>query len=311
MQGSPFNPISPQGREISNLFIGILIAGAVVFTLVTALVLIAAVRYRHRPGNTDEPYQEFGRRRLEIAWTVVPAVVLLVILGFTVQTMAAVSPGPGNHPPDVIITGYQWWWGIDYPAAGVVTANEVHLPVGRRTLLQLEGGDVIHDFWVPQLGRKTDMIPGHTNWLWVEPTRTGTFLGACAEYCGAEHAWMRIRVIVQPQAEYDAWLRQQARAAVPPPPGGDAARGALLFQQQTCASCHAIAGTGATARVGPDLTHFGSRDTLGAGVLANTPENLAKWLKDPQAVKPGNHMPDLQLTDAQIRELVAYLEAQK
>ena len=203
------------------------------------------MRYRHRGGNgDDEPYQEFGRRRLEIAWTIVPAVVLAVILGFTVKTMAAVSPGPGDHPPDLIVTGYQWWWGIQYPASGVVTANEVHLPVGKRMLLQLDSADVIHDFWVPQLGRKMDMIPGHTNWLWVEPTQTGTFLGACAEFCGAEHAWMRIRVIVQPQAEFDAWQRQQSQPH-PAPTGGDAAQGAQLFSQMTCASCHAVAGTSA------------------------------------------------------------------
>lgn len=308
MQGSPFNPISPQERDISHLFVGILLIGGVVFALITTLVLFIAIRYRHR-GGSDEPYQEFGRRRLEIAWTIVPVVLLAVILGFTVKTMAAVSPGPGGHPPDLIITGYQWWWGIQYPASGVVTANEIHLPAGRRTLLQLDAADVIHDFWVPQLGRKMDMIPGHTNWLWVEPEKAGTYLGACAEYCGAEHAWMRIRVIVQPQAEFDAWLRQQA-APHPAPTGGDAARGAQLFSQLTCASCHAVAGTGADARVGPDLTHFGGRDTLGAGVQDNTPENLTRWLKNPQAVKPGNHMPNLQLTDDQVRALVAYLGAQ-
>lgn len=308
MQGSPFDPISPQERALAHLFIGILIAGAVVFALVAALVVIIAIRYRYR-GGADEPYQELGRRPLEIAWTIAPAVVLLVILGFTVRTMAAVSPGPGGHPPDLIVTGYQWWWGIQYPASGVVTANEVHLPVGRRTLLQLDSADVIHDFWVPQLGRKMDMIPGHTNWLWVEPTKTGTYLGACAEYCGADHAWMRLRVIVQSQEEFDSWQRQQAQSHAVPT-GGDAARGAQLFAQLTCASCHAIVGTPANARVGPDLTHFGDRDTLGAGVLDNTPANLARWLKSPQAVKPGNHMPNLQLTDDQIRALVAYLEAQ-
>jgi cytochrome c oxidase subunit 2 len=308
MQGSPFNPISPQERDISHLFIGILIAGAAVFALIAVLVVVIAIRFRHREG-TNEPYQEFGRRRLEIAWTIAPAVVLLVILVFTVRTMAAVSPGPGDHPPDLIVTGYQWWWGIQYPASGVVTANEIHLPVGRRMLLQLDSADVIHDFWVPQLGRKMDMVPGHTNWLWVEPDKTGTYLGACAEYCGTEHAWMRIRVIVQPQAEFDAWQRQQAQPHAAPT-GGDATQGAQLFAQLTCASCHAVAGTPANARVGPDLTHYGSRDTLGAGVLDNTPDNLARWLKDPQAVKPGNHMPNLQLTDDQIRALVAYLEEQ-
>ena len=307
--GTPFNPISPQERDIANLFIAILIIGGLVFLLVTVLVLSIAVRYRHR-GQEGEPFQEFGRRPLEIAWTVVPVVLLIVILGFTVSTMVAVSPSAGGQTPDVIITGYQWWWGVQYPAAGVVTANEVHLPAGKRTLLQLEAGDVIHDFWVPQLGRKMDMIPGKTNWLWVEPTQPGTYLGACAEYCGAEHAWMRIRVIVQSQADFDAWQRQQAQSP-PPPTAGDAGQGARLFQQLTCASCHAIGGTPASAAVAPNLTHYGSRQTLGAGVLDNTPENLAAWLRDPQAVKPQAHMPNLQLTDAQIRDLVAYLEAQQ
>ncbi len=229
MQGSPFNPISPQERDISNLFVGILIAGAVVFALVAGLVLFIAVRYRQR-GGSGRTVSGVRRRRLEIAWTIAPAVVLAVILGFTVKTMAAASPGPGDHPPDLIVTGYQWWWGIQYPASGVVTANEVHLPVGKRMLLQLDSADVIHDFWVPQLGRKMDMIPGHTNWLWVEPTQTGTFLGACAEFCGAEHAWMRIRVIVQSQADFDAWQRQQAQPHAAPT-GGDAAQGAQLFAQ--------------------------------------------------------------------------------
>ncbi len=305
---TPFNPISPQALDISNLFIAILIIAGVIFALVAFLVLYPAVRYRHRPG-ADEPYQEFGRPKLEIAWTVAPAVLLAVVFGFTVTTMRAADSPTGDHPPDLTVIGHQWWWEMRYTTGGV-TANELHLPVGRRMLLQLDSADVIHNFWVPQLGRKLDMVPGHTNRLWVEPTQTGAFLGACAEYCGTEHAWMRLRVIVQPQAEFDAWQRQQTQTSVSPT-SGDAAQGAMLFQQVTCASCHAIAGTNANAQIGPDLTHFGGRDTIAAGVLDNTPENLTKWLKDPQAVKPGNHMPNLQLTDSQIRDLVAYLEAQK
>ncbi len=308
MQGSPFSPISPQERDISNLFIGTLIAGAIVFALVAGLVIYIALRYRHR-GSAGEPPQEFGRRKLEIAWTIAPAVVLAVLLGFTAVTMRAVIPAAGEEAPDLIVTGYQWWWGIQYPASGAVTANEVHLPLGKRMIIQLDSADVIHDFWVPQLGRKMDMIPGHTNRIVVEPTTAGTFLGACAEFCGQEHAWMRIRVIVQPQAEFDAWQRQQTQPH-PAPAAGDATQGAQLFMQMTCASCHAVAGTSAAARVGPDLTHFGGRDTIGAGVLDNTQATLAQWLKDPQAVKPGAHMPNLQLTDDQIRALVAYLEAQ-
>lgn len=305
---TPFNPISPQALDISNLFIAILIIAGVIFALVAFLVLYPAVRYRHRPG-ADEPYQEFGRPKLEIAWTVAPAILLAVVFGFTVTTMRAADSPTGGHPPDLTVIGHQWWWEMRYTTGGV-TANELHLPVGRRMLLQLDSADVIHNFWVPQLGRKLDMVPGHTNRLWVEPTQTGTFLGACAEYCGTEHAWMRLRVIVQPPAEFDAWQRQQTQTSVSPT-SGDAAQGAMLFQQVTCASCHAIAGTNANAQIGPDLTHFGGRDTIAAGVLDNTPENLTKWLKDPQAVKPGNHMPNLQLTDSQIRDLVAYLEAQK
>jgi cytochrome c oxidase subunit 2 len=306
---SPFSPISPQERDISHLFIGVLIVGGVVFALVTGLVIYAAIRYRHRAGDDTEPRQEFGRPKLEIVWTAVPVVLLAVIFGFTVSTMRAASPGPNGQQPDLIVTGYQWWWGVQYPQAGVVTANEIHLPAGKRTLLRLDSADVIHDFWVPQLGRKMDMIPGKTNYLWVEPETPGTYLGACAEYCGAEHAWMLVRVIVQPQAEYDAWLKAQALPQ-PAPNGGDAARGAQVFQQLTCASCHAIAGTQAGAQVGPNLTHLGSRETIGAGVLTNTPENLATWLRDPQAVKPQNHMPNLQLSEDDIRALVVYLESQ-
>lgn len=306
---SPFSPISPQQRDISNLFIGILIVGAVVFALVAGLVLYAAIRFRKRADDDSEPRQEFGRPKLELFWTAAPLVLLAVIFGFTASTMRAVSPGPNGQQPDLVITGYQWWWGIQYPQAGVVTANEIHLPAGKRTLLRLDGADVIHDFWVPQLGRKIDMIPGKSNYLWVEPETPGTYLGACAEYCGAEHAWMLIRVIVQPQAEYDAWLNAQAQPQ-PTPNGNDAARGAQVFQQLTCASCHAIAGTQASAQIGPNLTHLGTRQTIGAGVLTNTAENLATWLRDPQAVKPQNHMPNMQLTEDDIRALVAYLESQ-
>lgn len=306
---SPFNPISPQERDISNLFIGVLIVGAVVFALVAGLVIYAAICYRRRAGDDREPPQVFGWLKLEIVWTAIPVVLLAVIFGFTVSTMRAASPGPNGQQPDLVITGYQWWWGIQYPQAGVATANEIHLPAGKRLLLQIDAADVIHDFWVPQLGRKIDAIPGKTNYLWVEPQTPGTYLGACAEYCGNEHAWMLIRVVVQPQPEYDAWLKAQALPQ-PAPTGGDAARGAQVFQQLTCASCHAIAGTQAGAAVGPNLTHLGSRETIGAGVLTNTPENLASWLRDPQAVKPGSHMPNLQLSEDDIRALVAYLESQ-
>jgi cytochrome c oxidase subunit 2 len=303
---SPFNPNSPQAQVIADLFARNLIIAGIIFALVFGLTIYITIRYRSRPG-AGEPAQVFGHTRLEIAWTLAPAVLLVVVFGFTIGTMRAADPPIGDRQPDLVITGYQWWWQVEYPASGVVTANEIHIPVGQRLLVRIEGGDVIHDFWVPQLGPKRDMVPGHSNHLWIEADTSGIYLGACAEYCGNQHAWMRLRVIAQPQAEFDAWQQQQRQAAAAPG-GGDAAQGALIFQQRTCVNCHAIAGTPAAARAGPDLSHLASRQTLGAGVLDNTPENLMKWLTDPQAVKPGNHMPSLRMAEAELRALVAYLE---
>ena len=303
---SPFNPSSPQAQAIADLFAWNLIIAGIIFALVFGLTIYITIRYRGGLG-AGEPPQVFGNSKLEIAWTLAPALLLVVVFGFTVGTMRAADPPVGDQPPDLVITGYQWWWQVEYPASGVVTANEIHIPVGKRLLMRIEGGDVIHDFWVPQLGPKRDMVPGHPNYLWIEADTPGTYLGACAEYCGDQHAWMRLRVIAQPQAEFDAWQQQQ-RQVPAGPASGDAAQGALIFQQRTCANCHAIASTPAAGRAGPDLSHLASRQTLGAGVLDNTTENLRAWLVDPQAVKPGNHMPSLRMTEEELRALVAYLE---
>jgi len=303
---SPFNPNSPQAQAIADLFAWNLIISGIIFALVFGLTIYITIRYRGQPG-AGEPAQVFGHTQLEIAWTLAPAALLVVVFAFTIGTMRAADPPIGDRQPDLVITGYQWWWQVEYPASGVVTANEIHIPIGRRMLARIEGGDVIHDFWVPQLGPKRDMVPGHSNHIWIEADTAGAYLGACAEYCGNQHAWMRLRVIAQPQAEFDAWQQQQRQVATAPG-GGDAVQGALIFQQRTCANCHTIAGTPAAARAGPDLSHFASRQTLGAGVLDNTPENLMKWLTDPQAIKPGNHMPSLRMAEAELRALVAYLE---
>jgi cytochrome c oxidase subunit 2 len=298
-----FDSISHQAQAISNLFILTLLIATVILLLVTGLVLYASFRYRSRPGD-GEPRQVFGHRNLEIAWTAAPAVLLAVLAVLTLYTMRLADPAVGaSAQPDVVITGHQWWWEVRYPQSGVVTANEIHLPVQRKMLAEIDSADVIHSFWVPQLGRKMDAIPGHPNHLWLEADTSGTYLGTCAEYCGTQHAWMRIRVIVQPPAEFDAWLHQQQQ---PPaiPTIAEAAQGKKLFEQKTCIACH-------TRGIGPDLTHVGSRETLAAGVLDNTPANMATWLKNPQAVKPGSDMPDFNLTDSEIKALVAYLEASK
>lgn len=305
---SPFDARSPQARAIADLFTWNLAIAGAIFVLVTGLVVYIAIRYRARPGQ-GEPPPVFGNRTLEIVWTLAPAAILLVVAFFTVATMRAADPPAEGQPPDLIVTGMQWWWRVEYPQSGVVTANEIHIPAGRRLLVRLQSGDVIHDFWVPQLGPKRDMNPGSANQLWIEADAPGTYLGGCSEYCGAEHAWMLIRVIAQPPAEFDAWLRAQAQPA--PAPAGDAARGAQVFQQQTCVNCHAIAGTSASARVGPDLTHLASRETIGAGRVANTPDNLARWVADPHALKPGVLMPGFQLSPDDLRALIAYLETLK
>jgi cytochrome c oxidase subunit II len=200
-------------------------------------------------------------------------------------------------------------------ASGVVTANEIHVPVGRRLLVGVEATDVIHDFWVPELARKVDAVPGHPNHVWMTVTAPGTYTGACAEYCGTQHAWMRLRVIAQPEADFDAWLAHQAEPAAAPREEA-AARGARAFRDHTCASCHTIMITSITSmpeasppRIGPDLTHLASRATLAAGAIENTPATLARWIEDPDAIKPGSHMPNLHLGPGEVRDLVAYFEA--
>ena len=192
---------------------------------------------------------------------------------------------------------------------GVVTANEIHIPVNQRLPLRLEAADVIHNFWIPALSRKIDMIPGRPNHLWLEADESGVFAGACSEYCGAQHAWMRFVVVAEAQDAFDAWLREQATpAAIPATDSGQ--RGLELFKGQTCITCHVIRGVSATGNAAPDLTHLASRRLIGAGVLANTDANLTRWLKDPQAVKPASRMPNLNLTDAQVKDLVTYLGVQ-
>lgn len=305
-----FSPNSSQAHSVNNLLLLTTAIGAVILLIVSAVVFYSAFRYRSdlRPG---EPRQIFGNRNLELLWTGIPVILLIVLFGFTINTMVRIDPAPSpQQQPDVIITGYQWWWHVEYPQAGVVTANEIHIPVGRQVLFELRGGDVIHSFWVPQLGPKRDTIPGRVNHLWLEANTPDVYLGACAEYCGTQHAWMRIRIIAQPQAEYEQWLQQQ-RAAAAAPTGGEIARGAQIFQQQTCVNCHAIQGTGANGQAGPNLTHLGSRQTIGAGVVENTPANLASWIKDPRQIKPGVNMPGYQLSDADLQALVAYLESLK
>ncbi len=304
---SVFSPSSPQAAAIGHLSWIVFWVSVAIFSLVTAVVLLAVIRFRN--DSPGEPVQVFGSRWMEVTWTVGPIAIVAALFGLTITTMQAADPPVHGHPPDLVVVGHQWWWEVRYPAAHVVTANEVHIPVGRRLLVRLDSGDVIHNFWVPPLGPKRDMVPGRPSDIWIEADRAGVYLGACGEYCGTEHAWMRLRVVAEPEAAFQAWQRAQAQVPAQPTTGV-AAQGARVFQQRTCASCHAISGTEGQARVAPDLTHVGSRSTL-AEVVANTPENLRAWLANPDAIKPGSNMPNLQLTDPELRALVAYLEGLK
>lgn len=304
---SPFLPAGPEGAAIAQLFAAILVIAGIIFVIVTGLVLYISFRYRSR-SDSGEPTPNFGSNRMEVLWTVGPAILLVGVFTLTVGTIRALTPPPQTETqPDVIVIGHQWWWEVKYPATGVTTANEIHIPAGKRLLFQVGTADVIHSFWVPQLGRKMDMIPGRMNYVWYQVDEPGVYLGTCSEYCGAQHAWMRIRVVAQTQEEFDAWQQQQAQPASTPT-SALAQEGQQLFQQLTCVNCHTIQGTPANAVVGPDLTHVASRSTLASGVLENTPQNLASWLADPQSIKPGIRMPNLQLTGPQIGALVTYLE---
>jgi cytochrome c oxidase subunit 2 len=301
---SAFDPHSPQAQAISAIFVQTLVVCTVIGLIVATLVGICVVRFR-AGVRKGEPEQTHGHKGLEIGWTILPILIVVGLFALTARAMAASDP-PADREPDVVVIGHQWWWEARYHD-GAVTANEIHIPAGKDVLVRIEAEDVIHDFWVPQLGRKMDAIPGHPSSIWIQADRPGTYLGACAEYCGTEHAWMRIVVIAQSQSDFDAWERHE-RSSAQAPMGGAAARGAGIFDSKTCMKCHAIGGRGEQPRVAPDLTHLAERTTLGAGVIPNDPAHLAQWLRDPQGVKPGSHMPDLNLSDDEVNDLVAYFE---
>ena len=305
-----FSPMSPFAGALSNLMEATFLFLSLIFLLVLFLVGWALIKYRGKPGD-PEPPQIFGNNKLEIAWTVVPIIIVIVLFVISLKAMGTSDPQiRPDQKPNIIITGHQWWWEVRYPASGVVTANEVHLPVGQPQMIRLESADVIHDFWVPQLGRKMDAVPGYPNQTWIQADAPGRYIGACAEFCGQEHAWMRILVIAELPDDFAKW--QTAQRKVPPTPvSGQAAVGAGFFAQRTCANCHAIAGTTADLSVAPNLTHVSTRYTLAAGALANSPDNLARWLRDPDAFKPQSHMPNLNLSRAEVDALVAYLEGLK
>lgn len=302
---SVLDPASPEAAHVLALFRVVLVVAAVIFATVAGLVVTAVIRFRRRAAG-PEPRQDEGNVRLELVWTVIPALILAGLFILTVRAMHAIDPPVHDRQPDLEVVAHQWWWEGHYPRTGVTVANEFHLPVGRPLLLRFRSGDVVHDWWVPQLGRKVDIFPNHPTHLWMQIDEPGTYQGMCDEFCGVEHAWMRIRVVGETEEGYAAWTRAQLRD--PAPPATPAAReGADLFRSLTCVNCHAVQGV-STATVGPDLTHLGGRATLGAGVLTNDHADLVRWIRDPQAIKPGCHMPDEGLDPEQAERIATYLE---
>ena len=291
-------------RSILHVY-GIITWVAVAIALLVAAVLVwVLVRYRDRPGAPLPP-QTRGHTALEIGWTIAPALVLLAIAVPTIQVIFRTQAAPVTAALEITVLGHQWWWEFRYPALEVVTANELHVPAGQPVALTLEGPDVIHSFWVPQLGGKRDVVPGHLNRLSFTPDTPGEYLGQCAEFCGTSHANMGLRVIVDAADAFERWVAAE-RAPAGEPPAGPAANGAAIFKASACVGCHTVRGV-SEGVIGPDLTHFGRRTTLGAGLLPNTAEHLAAWIRDPQSLKPGTKMPALGVTEGQARAMAAYL----
>ena len=303
---STLAPKSDYGRVSYDIFLSIFWWDVGIFLVVSVALLWIIVRFRERDPQTLPP-QVRGNARLELAWTVAPVVVLTLIAFPTVRAVFRTQATPPRAALGVRVTGHQWWWEFEYPELGIRTATELHLPVGRPVRLELRSPDVIHSFWIPQLGGKRDTPPGKVNRIVLTPTTPGRYYGQCAEFCGASHANMRMLAVVETPAEFDAWVARQRAPAATPADGSGAAAGLRAFTTGACVGCHTIAGVSAGV-VGPDLTHVGSRTTIAGGTLPNTPDALARWLADPPGVKPGSIMPDLHLSVADVRALAAYLE---
>ena len=310
-----FDPKATPADSVYSVSMLMLAICAAIFLVVGGLLAFTIVRFRRRKlDDSREPAQVYGSNRIEIAWTVIPVLIVLVLSMATARTVLEVQNKrmPANALK-VTVVGHQWWWEFRYPDLGIVAANELHVPLSTvakpaHTLLKLESADVAHSFWVPQLAGKTDVIPGITNTMWIDPRQEGIFFGNCAEYCGTQHANMLLRVIVEPPADFEKWAAAQKLDAALDP-RMESAR--ATFLSLSCINCHAVSGTPATGTFGPDLSHLMSRATLGSGVIPNTPENLRSWVKDPQAIKRGNLMPNMQLNSRELDEVVIYLSSLK
>jgi cytochrome c oxidase subunit II len=307
---STLDPHSPQSHDIRTLWWWMLVVAGIVFLGAIAMLVMAWVR-RREPGLPFFGQSERMETRLVVLFGMVIPVVVLVALFFVSDVYVigkTEPPSPGSTAMSVEVTGHQWWWEVHYPGTTAVTANEIHIPARTRVNLIGNTDDVIHSFWVPQLNRKIDLIPGRNNRLLLYANSPGVYRGQCAEFCGLQHAHMAFEVIAEPPNQFQAWLQNMAANAPTPATAAERA-GQAAFMQDQCSSCHTIRGTGAQGQIGPDLTHLASRSTIAALTLPNDQQYLAQWIRDPQHFKPGNKMPGLNLSDQDIASLATYLRS--
>jgi cytochrome c oxidase subunit 2 len=313
---NPLHPHSSSAQLIQELsFFTLAITGAI-FLVVGGLWLYVVIKYRRRSGveALEEPPQIYGSTQIELAWTVIPILIVVVLFLTVARVIFALQDQPApQNALHVDVVGHQYWWEFRYPSYGFITANELHIPLGQptgtvTTALKILSADVDHSFWAPSLFGKIDTVPNHENDIVFDPTRTGVYEGQCAQFCGTAHAQMLLRVYVQTPQDFGAWVKGQQNTAITDP---SVAQGRQVFESQSCVSCHTVRGTAAHGRFGPDLTHLMSRDTIASGLIANTPENLKRWIEDPEAIKPGSLMPAMKLSGDQIDQMVTYLATLK
>ena len=311
---SPTTIFAPKGTPahlIFGLSLFVLGIAAVIFLVVSGLLIFALLRFRQRSKDLDhEPAQIYGSNQIELSWTVIPLIIVVVLFLTTARVIlnTAYASKPSTAV-DVLVIGHQFWWEFRYPKLGIVTANELHIPVSdsqHRTpvYLEMSSADTDHSFWVPRLAGKTDVIPNRTNVMWIDTETEGLYLGQCAQYCGTQHAKMLLRVYGQSQEKFNQWVAEQQQQSKHDPA---VTTGEAVFLRNACVNCHTVKGTPAAGKFGPDLTHLATRDTIASGAIPNTHDNLRKWVSNPSLMKPGCLMPPMHLNPQDLDSVTAYL----
>jgi len=308
---SIFSPASTPANSIEHLALFVLAICGAIFLPVAGALVFALLRFR-RAGSDDgrEPAQIYGSNQLELAWTVIPVLIVVVLFLASARVIHAIEDA--RFPPgttEVVAVGHQFWWEFQYPQQGFVTANELHVPVSDAnhptpTHIILLSADTDHSFWVPRLAGKTDLIPNRTNNTWIDPHEIGVYVGQCAQFCGRQHAKMLLRVVVESHQDFERWAANQRQSITQ---SESVAQGRRVFESTACVNCHTISGTNAHGTFGPDLTHLMSRETIASGAAMNTPENLRVWITNPEIFKPGSRMPAMHMDKEEIDAVTSYL----